>query len=87
MKIPNRLANGQRYRCKRSHTQGVAFIGACWDYKNDPEKGTHVGFVVSTYGGFAPNPWQGLSNGFSSKKSLVKFCQENGFAIYWFSTP
>jgi len=75
-----KLEYGQRYRCKRSDCQGTAFLSTCWNY---PDKGTHVGFVVSIYGGFAPDPWQVLANGFTSKKTLAQFCQENGFAIYW----
>ena len=42
-----------------------------------------VGYVVSIYGGFAPNPNATLKNGFSSKAKLAEYCLANGFAIYW----
>lgn len=73
-----------RYLCTRSHCPGVAelYLGDTW---TDKKLGGpfHAGFVVSTYGGFAPDPWGSLANGFISKKCLARFCQDNGFAIYW----
>lgn len=73
-----------KYLCRPNGINGSAFLYAGDNYSTlAPNGDRHVGFVVSIYGGFAPNPWQELHRGFHTKKELAKFCHENGFAIYW----
>ncbi len=70
------------YYAVKSGINGTAFL-RMYHNKRDFAQPWEAGFIVSTYGGFAPAVFQQLENGFHSKAALAEYCQHHGFAIYW----